>query len=648
MKNLTAKLSMALVATALLFVACDKTPVDDTKPVKFEITSETSLKVDAEGGEIVIAYTIENPKAGASVMAASEAEWLATTDSSYAEEGKIIFVVEANESVDARQATIEVHYDTIVKTVSVKQSGATPADPDAPVLSVEDATVEAAVEGGSYSVAYSVENAVDGVEPVATSDAEWISELKAEAGTISFVVAANEGFEAREAVVEVGYEGAESVEFKVKQAGRVRPELIISPDSVTTGASGGEYSLSYVVMDAIDGEELKLTVDQPWATATATAYSIKVKVEANESAEPREAVLTVEYLGVEPYEVTISQAGKPAEVQSEVIEIEEVELMGDYGDELEIWFYSSNDCYIFDIFQGLENGVLPDGTYSIADGTMSKKYCTHGNFSVQGTITEATLTVTNNGNGSTFDIDWVYNDVNYSIDWTGEVMGFDYSNLSSAIAVDVQSAKVDYDKAGEKEIVFWYSEFAGHKFNFKHADIEVGKPVPDGTYSTDEGTMSLNYCIHSYGDDYADMTSAKVVVTNDFDNQTTTFAIEWVANEESYTINYTGAVQGYSYEDVSGTKLDFAPTYVELVDAGVAGLYFYFYDARDNELVLNYDRDKVYMPYINYEDAKLDIDTTDYTFEFADNGDGTYTYNVRFVTLDGRIIEFAGALPTTK
>ena len=53
------------------------------------------------------------------------------------------------------------------------------------------------------------------------------------------------------------------------------------------------------------------------------------------------------------------------------------------------------------------------------------------------------------------------------------------------------------------------------------------------------------------------------------------------------------------------------------------------------------------MPYINYEGLKLDIDTSDYTFEYSDNGNGTYNYNARFVTADGRIIEFSGALPTT-
>ena len=53
------------------------------------------------------------------------------------------------------------------------------------------------------------------------------------------------------------------------------------------------------------------------------------------------------------------------------------------------------------------------------------------------------------------------------------------------------------------------------------------------------------------------------------------------------------------------------------------------------------------MPYINYEGVKLDVSNEDYTFEYTDNGDGSYTYDAHFVTLDGRIIEFAGALPTT-
>lgn len=141
--------------------------------------------------------------------------------------------------------------------------------------------------------------------------------------------------------------------------------------------------------------------------------------------------MTVEYPGVESYQITISQEAKQQEVQSVAVNITEAELMSDYGNELEIWFYDdTGDCYVFDVLVGLSNGVLPDGTYSIEAGTMSNRYCTHKNFTIGGKIKVATLTVTNANGASTFDIDWVYEDVNYSIDWTGQVKLFDYSNIN--------------------------------------------------------------------------------------------------------------------------------------------------------------------------------------------------------------------------
>ena len=133
---------------SLALTACDKAPVEEQKPVKFEVTSEASVEIEAEGGDLVIEYTIENPKAGATVMATTEADWIKESDQSYATDGKIALIVEVNEKENSRMATIEVRYDTFVKSVSVKQLGATPVSPDAPVLSVEKSSVEASVEGG--------------------------------------------------------------------------------------------------------------------------------------------------------------------------------------------------------------------------------------------------------------------------------------------------------------------------------------------------------------------------------------------------------------------------------------------------------------------------------------------------------------------
>ena len=217
--------------------------------------------------------------------------------------------------------------------------------------------------------------------------------------------------------------------------------------------------------------------------------------------------------------------------------------------------------------------------------------------------------------------------------------------------VEALSAKVEYDKEGQKDILFMVDEFSGHKFSFKGAELIPGKPLVDGEYSSEAATIDIAYCVHGYGDVYGDMTSAKATVANDLEAATTTFNIEWVYEGNTYQLSWSGAVAGINYaDDVVAEPLDFAPVYVEMVKVSSNDRYFYFYDRYENELVLNYYNGKIIMPYINYEGSKIDIDTNDFTFEYSDNGlgkeDGLYTYNVRLLTLDGRLIEFSGNVLT--
>lgn len=652
MRTLFSKLSLLFVALSLALVACDKAPIDEQKPVKFEITSEASVEIAAEGGELVIEYTIENPKKGASVMATTNATWISDNDTSYAEDGKIRLAVEANDKESSRMAKIEVRYDTVVKSVSIKQLGTTAANPNAPKVSLEGVPVNVPVEGGEFCVTYSVENAVEGVNAVPTTDAEWIENLAARNGEIRFNIAATELFEAREATVVVSYEGAEEVSFKVIQAGLIRPELYLN-DTLEVAAAGGDYEISYAIVNEIAGEKLTLTADKEWITATYTParYTINLSIEPNESPEPRVATITVEYLGVEPQTITVTQKEKGATTESVALEITSAMLAADYGSEVEIHFFSAEGkSYTFDILSGLVNGVLPNGLYSMDNGLLYAKYCIHESGNLNAKMKDASIEVIGLEKATRFDASWTYNDVVYTIEWEGAVIGFNYdyeeeSDLENATMVEISSAKVNYDKAGEKQILFTAAD-EEHQFNFKHSDIAVSKPIPDGKYSIEEGTMNSRYCLHGYGWEDGEITTAEATIKNNDDN-TTSFTIVWVYNAVTYAIDWTGAVEGFVYEDVAGQKLDFVPTHVEVSDAGFAGLYFYFYDANENELVFNYDSGKVYMPYINYDSTKLDISTDEYTFEYTDNGDGTYTYNARFVTLDDRIIEFASALPTT-
>ena len=194
-------------------------------------------------------------------------------------------------------------------------------------------------------------------------------------------------------------------------------------------------------------------------------------------------------------------------------------------------------------------------------------------------------------------------------------------------------------------------EFSGHVFSFKGEDLLPAKPLADGNYSSEAGTIDLAYSVHGYGDGYDDMTSAKATVANDLEAGTTAFDIEWEFEGNTYLLSWTGAVEGITYKEVVETKpLGFVPEYVEMVRISSSDKYFYFYDSVGNELVCELYNGKIYMPYINYGGTKLDISTEDYTFELDEHGlgknDGVRSYNVRFVTLNGYLIEFNADLET--
>ncbi|MBQ8307580.1 MAG: BACON domain-containing protein, partial [Alistipes sp.] len=90
---------------------------------------------------------------------------------------------------------------------------------ESPVLTVEEEVILGA-EGGEASVAYAVENPIEGALCDAECEAAWLYDFRFEEAVISFVVDPYDveaGSEAREATVVVTYPEAESVSFRVRQ-----------------------------------------------------------------------------------------------------------------------------------------------------------------------------------------------------------------------------------------------------------------------------------------------------------------------------------------------------------------------------------------------------------------------------------------------
>ena len=638
MKTFTKILSLLFISVMLF--ACEKEPAATTQQpeTKFELTSDSAVSVDATGGEVIITYLITNPLQGVEVSSSDNAEWLSE---GVAESGKIVYVAAENSAYEAREATVTLLYDSFKATVTVEQAAA--AKPDAPVIVLEKSVVEVPAEGGSYSIGYTIENPIEGVElGYLGTDDGWFGSFEVTEDAIIVDIAPNTDVDSRTRSLGFVYGEEAQCSLTINQAGVV-VDLTLDKSAVEAASAGGDYAVAYTIDNPQAGAEIEITALESWLRATVSDTEILISVDENPTYESRTATLYVDYVNVSR-EISVTQLAK---LREESLVISSVALGSSVEGSVELIFTADdNKRYLFNVATTLAEGVILDGYYSMIGETIIGGV--HDVEGVNGAMIDASLDALTRDGQTRFDISWKYDNVIYIAEWTGAVEGFEYEeNIGGgdAIPYDILRAEVYYDKPGEKEIVFYYSELEGHKFNFKASDIAVGKPVANGTYSTESGTMSLNYCIHGYSADHVKMTSAKAVVKNNGD-RSTTFRIEWECKNQTYWLEWTGAVEGYNYEDVAGTKLNFTPTYVEASYAGVAGIYFYFYDDDNNELVINYDDGKIYMPYINYQGKRIEISTEDYHFEYVDNQDLTFTYDARFVTLDGRIIEFEGVIFT--
>ena len=173
------------------------------------ITSENPLEVNHKEQMGTITYTIENPKEGVSVTASCSANWISQLAVQEAN-SKVVFLVAANSGA-AREAVVTLTYGLLEEKVTIKQSEYVA---EAPVINVES-KLDVAAEGGAQSLAYSVDNKVEGVELKATCEAEWISNIAVAAEAITFDVTANDDI-MREATLVLTY-GAVTAEVTITQ-----------------------------------------------------------------------------------------------------------------------------------------------------------------------------------------------------------------------------------------------------------------------------------------------------------------------------------------------------------------------------------------------------------------------------------------------
>ena len=175
---------------------------------KFNLTSEAEMEFGQETATGTITYEIVNPINGVNVTAKANVDWISQVT---VQTDKILFQVAANTGA-AREGKITAEYGMLNFEVVVKQSEYVAP---APVFNFEPATMEVNAEGGAQSVAFTIDNAIEGAEVSATCEAAWISNLVVANGTMTFDVAANEE-SLRQAIITLTY-GDYAFEYVVKQ-----------------------------------------------------------------------------------------------------------------------------------------------------------------------------------------------------------------------------------------------------------------------------------------------------------------------------------------------------------------------------------------------------------------------------------------------
>ncbi|MBR5770326.1 MAG: BACON domain-containing protein [Alistipes sp.] len=588
-------LTAVLAVCAMAFVACEPDTPNTPKEYALELTSDAVMEFPAEGGEGVIEWALNEvtryePVPEALPTFYTEAEWIALDA-----ENLGAFAVAANEG-EAREAVINIEYKEQKFAVTVKQAAVT----------VDDPKVAFAAAARIPSAELGLENNIFVLTFV--DDAENTE--------LNIVLVGDEGDE----ILKTGTYSAENGGFSVEE------NLLVYYDT--------NEELSFVdgeVVVAVDGEN----------------YDFDMTLVAEDGSEFI-FIYTGPVLDMVPEVVPVEPvAFAPVSVKAERY------MIGNFFLQLYIDDTRYHELDMYDEVTPNDD-MLSAGVYSYTAETISTWSVFSTGNDQTCALADAEITLAHNEDNTTTITGYIKSEQGdyITIEWTGVVEGFVYEK-ETGLTFDVEalSAAVHYDEEGQKDIIFMVDEFAGHVISFKGEDLLPSKPLADGDYSSEDGSIDIAYCVHGYGDGYGDMTSAKATVVNDLEAGTTSFDIEWEFEGNTYKLRWDGAVEGIIYKEVVELlPLDFKPVYVEMVRMSSKDRYFYFYDSEENELVCELYNDKIILPYINYEGTKLEISTEDYIFEFDDRGlnkdDGVRGYNVRFVTLDGHLIEFAADLET--
>lgn len=230
------RLYALLALVAVLFASCGE-PVNETpQPTAphLLVDIEGIISIDAEGGEVEINYTIENPVEGLALEATSTSDWIG--DIAVGE--SVSLFVDVNHTTQSRVGMVTLTYGQESVTVGIQQKGATSGSEILFEITSERKMAFNS-KGGEGTILYTLKGEDATMLPEITSNKEWLTIDNVTSTEATFSVERNRATEKRNAKISVNYMGTEHTVFVDQDAAsdevtlRVDRAVVKSGETVT-------------------------------------------------------------------------------------------------------------------------------------------------------------------------------------------------------------------------------------------------------------------------------------------------------------------------------------------------------------------------------------------------------------------------------
>ena len=230
------RLYALLALVAVLFASCGE-PVNETpQPTAphLSVDIEGIISIDAEGGEVEINYTIENPVEGLALEATSTSDWIG--DIAVGE--SVSLFVDVNHTTQSRVGMVTLTYGQDSVTVGIQQKGATSGSEILFEITSERKMAFNS-KGGEGTILYTLKGEDATILPEIISNEEWLTIDNVTSTEATFSVERNRATEKRNAKISVNYMGTEHTVFVDQDAAsdevtlRVDRAVVKSGETVT-------------------------------------------------------------------------------------------------------------------------------------------------------------------------------------------------------------------------------------------------------------------------------------------------------------------------------------------------------------------------------------------------------------------------------